>query len=108
MTADAETGQGDVRKLQGPGNRWRLRVGDWRVIFVFAPPGSITVLAAATRTALSRALPAAPPRCAGRSSSKHASYRRAGHHAPPLGFSALVDPYSVLRLLRLQPGRLKD
>jgi mRNA-degrading endonuclease RelE of RelBE toxin-antitoxin system len=49
MTAYAETGQGDVRKLQGPGNRWRLRVGDWRVIFVFAPPGSITVLAVALR-----------------------------------------------------------
>jgi mRNA interferase RelE/StbE len=29
----AETGQGDVRQLEGA-PRWRLRVGDWRVIFV--------------------------------------------------------------------------
>jgi mRNA-degrading endonuclease RelE of RelBE toxin-antitoxin system len=49
MAAYANTSQGDVRKLQGPGNRWRLRVGDWRVIFVFAPPGSITALAVAPR-----------------------------------------------------------
>src|SRR5262249_51063304 len=27
--------QGDVKKLQGVGNRWRLRVGDWRVLFRF-------------------------------------------------------------------------
>jgi tripartite motif-containing protein 71 len=31
----AETNQGDVKKLQGQSDRWRLRVGDWRVIFVF-------------------------------------------------------------------------
>jgi mRNA-degrading endonuclease RelE of RelBE toxin-antitoxin system len=49
LTAYANTSQGDVRKLQGGGNRWRLRVGDWRVIFVFAPPGTITVLAIAPR-----------------------------------------------------------
>ena len=49
MTAYANTSQGDVRKLQGGGNRWRLRVGAWRVIFVFAPPGTITVLAVSLR-----------------------------------------------------------
>lgn len=30
----AESGQGDVRRLQGTARReWRLRVGDWRVRF---------------------------------------------------------------------------
>jgi mRNA-degrading endonuclease RelE of RelBE toxin-antitoxin system len=29
---------GDVRKLEGQGNRWRLRVGDWRVILVNEAP----------------------------------------------------------------------
>ena len=28
----AETVQGDIRKLQGRQNQWRLRVGVWRVI----------------------------------------------------------------------------
>jgi mRNA-degrading endonuclease RelE of RelBE toxin-antitoxin system len=49
VTAYANTSQGDVRKLHGAGNRWRLRVGDWRIIFVFAPPGSITVLTVTLR-----------------------------------------------------------
>jgi mRNA interferase RelE/StbE len=31
----AETDQGDVRPLQGPGREWRLRVGDWRVRFAY-------------------------------------------------------------------------
>ena len=31
----AATGQGDVRPLVGPEDRWRLRVGDWRVIFSY-------------------------------------------------------------------------
>ena len=44
VTAFAQTGQGDVKKLEGRGNQWRLRVGNWRAIFVFEPPGSITVL----------------------------------------------------------------
>ena len=34
----AETGQGSVRKLQGQPPEWRLRVGDWRVRFVFDYP----------------------------------------------------------------------
>ena len=45
----ATSGQGDVQKLAGTANEWRLRVGDWRVIFTFDPPGSITVLAVAPR-----------------------------------------------------------
>ena len=43
------TAYGDVQKLTGTTNEWRLRVGDWRVIFAFDPPGSITVLAVALR-----------------------------------------------------------
>lgn len=31
----AEVGQGDIRKLQGGETMWRLRVGDWRVQFVY-------------------------------------------------------------------------
>jgi mRNA interferase RelE/StbE len=29
----ARAGQGDIRRLQGRDREWRLRVGDWRVIF---------------------------------------------------------------------------
>lgn len=29
----AESGQGDLKKMQGTANDWRLRVGDYRVIF---------------------------------------------------------------------------
>jgi len=36
----AETGQGDVRRLQGSGVEWRLRVSDWRVRFVYDHEGS--------------------------------------------------------------------
>ena len=49
VAAYAATGQGDVKKLAGAEARWRLRVGDWRVIFAFDPPGHITVLAVADR-----------------------------------------------------------
>ena len=31
----AETRQGSVIKLQGRESRWRMRVGDWRVILAF-------------------------------------------------------------------------
>ena len=31
----ADTGQGDVTRLQGVADEWRLRVGDWRVRFRF-------------------------------------------------------------------------
>ena len=40
----ASTGAGDVKKLRGNREQWRLRVGDWRVVFTFDPPGAITVL----------------------------------------------------------------
>ena len=41
----ARDGVGDVQKLAGPGEEWRLRVGDWRVRFVHeAPPRRIHVL----------------------------------------------------------------
>jgi mRNA-degrading endonuclease RelE of RelBE toxin-antitoxin system len=49
VNAFAQRGQGDVKKLAGAGQHWRLRVGEWRVIFVFDPPGSITVLAVSNR-----------------------------------------------------------
>lgn len=29
----ADSGQGDLKKMQGSANDWRLRVGDYRVIF---------------------------------------------------------------------------
>ena len=37
----ADTGQGDVKKLHGRQNQWRLRVGDWRAIITFADRGRI-------------------------------------------------------------------
>lgn len=41
----AETGQGDVRRLEGPEREWRLRVGDWRVRFTHdVDQQTITVL----------------------------------------------------------------
>ena len=33
MVSYGESARGDVKKLQGEEDRWRLRVGDWRVIF---------------------------------------------------------------------------
>ena len=33
LTWFADTGQGDVTRLQGVADEWRLRVGDWRVRF---------------------------------------------------------------------------
>ena len=35
----AETGRGDIRKLSGREEEWRLRVGPWRVMFTFAETG---------------------------------------------------------------------
>jgi len=32
--AFAASGRGDVRKLEGGGDRWRLRAGDWRLLYV--------------------------------------------------------------------------
>ena len=36
----AETGRGDVTKLQGQDREWRLRVGDYRVRLTFEPQTS--------------------------------------------------------------------
>lgn len=32
----SDTGHGDIKKLKGEKDRWRLRVGDWRVLFTYA------------------------------------------------------------------------
>jgi mRNA interferase RelE/StbE len=34
----ADTGQGDVTRLQGVADEWQLRVGDWRVRFRYGYP----------------------------------------------------------------------
>jgi mRNA interferase RelE/StbE len=34
----ADTGQGEVTRLQGVADEWRLRVGDWRVRFRYGYP----------------------------------------------------------------------
>ena len=39
-----EPAQGDVVKLAGSDDEWRLRVGDWRVRFTRSPDGQIQVL----------------------------------------------------------------
>jgi len=39
----AETGEGDIKKLQGDSGELRLRVGDYRVRFNEEPPGTILV-----------------------------------------------------------------
>jgi len=41
----AETGHGDVRPLRGRERQWRLRVGDWRVMFTYVPE-TTTILVA--------------------------------------------------------------
>ena len=40
----AQTGFGDVKMLTGEGRQLRLRVGDWRVRFVYERPDIIRVL----------------------------------------------------------------
>ena len=40
----AEHRNGDVRKLQGRSNEFRLRVGDWRVMFSFVDGGHVIVV----------------------------------------------------------------
>ena len=37
----AEAGYGDVRPLQGQERRWRLRVGDVRVVFTYEDEGGV-------------------------------------------------------------------
>ena len=31
----ATTGAGDIRRIRGSGDDWRLRVGDWRIIYEY-------------------------------------------------------------------------
>jgi mRNA interferase RelE/StbE len=40
----AQSGAGDVRMLTGGGRQLRLRVGDWRVRFVYEKPDIIRIL----------------------------------------------------------------
>jgi mRNA interferase RelE/StbE len=47
LTAFAETGQGDVKRLRGRAGA-RLRVGDWRIIF-YVEGGTIIVAAVGHR-----------------------------------------------------------
>ena len=44
VTAYATTGHGDVLKLRGYVNRWRQRVGTWRVIFTLEPQTRILLV----------------------------------------------------------------
>lgn len=39
MDRFATLGQGDIKKLQGAENEFRLRVGDWRILFTIAGEG---------------------------------------------------------------------
>lgn len=41
MDRFAAEGLGDVRRLQGQHDLWRLRVGDWRVRFRYEPDVAI-------------------------------------------------------------------
>jgi mRNA-degrading endonuclease RelE of RelBE toxin-antitoxin system len=46
----ARTGHGDVNKLAGRPNEWRLRVGSWRVTFTYdRAAGELVVLAVEPR-----------------------------------------------------------
>ncbi len=46
----ASEARGDVRKLEGRAGEWRLRVGDWRVIFAADPAtNAVHVLAVRQR-----------------------------------------------------------
>jgi mRNA-degrading endonuclease RelE of RelBE toxin-antitoxin system len=40
----AETERGDIKKLKGRADLWRLRVGEWRAIFATDAPNMMTVL----------------------------------------------------------------
>lgn len=40
----AEAGVGDVKRLQGYENQWRLRVGAWRVRFTLEPVGGVLLI----------------------------------------------------------------
>ena len=40
----AQTGAGDIKMLAGEGRQLRLRVGDWRIRFVYEKPDIIRIL----------------------------------------------------------------
>ena len=40
----AQAGQGDVQRLHGPADEFRLRVGDWRVRFTLEEPEIMRIL----------------------------------------------------------------
>src|SRR6202011_948351 len=45
----AKTGSGDVKKLEEHRDRWRLRSGDFRALFVVQPDGSLLFTSAENR-----------------------------------------------------------
>jgi mRNA interferase RelE/StbE len=44
VEAFAEHGRGDIRKLHGRSDEYRLRVGDWRVMFRLDDDGRVIVV----------------------------------------------------------------
>jgi mRNA interferase RelE/StbE len=50
----ASTGAGDVKQLQGLTNRYRLRVGDWRIIFALEEDRVLRILRVAHRSEIYR------------------------------------------------------
>jgi mRNA interferase RelE/StbE len=40
----ADTGHGDIVKVQGVAREWRLRVGDWRIRFTEDPTGQTIII----------------------------------------------------------------
>ncbi len=46
----AETGEGDIKKLQGDSGELRLRVGDYRLRFTESPPGTLYIHAVLHRS----------------------------------------------------------
>ena len=46
----AETGEGDIKRLQGDSAELRLRVGDYRVRFTEEPPGTLYIHAVLHRS----------------------------------------------------------
>jgi mRNA interferase RelE/StbE len=50
----AGTGSGDVKQLHGLSNRYRLRVGDWRVVFAPEEGGVLRILRVAHRSDIYR------------------------------------------------------
>lgn len=44
LTHFVETGHGDIKRLKGEGEEFRLRIGDWRVRFTEGPGRVIRIL----------------------------------------------------------------